>query len=276
MLTLADASKYFDKTPIRDTVSGSVLFYGQVDPYSDAQRDSATAYRRILSVAPGTSITASRLVNILGSIWIVGDSETDGWAVAHREKYVLHPAPTVLAVNRLTAHVAGTLATSMWGDMVWFKDGKEEASSSRSVPIYTLYAPLGSDVQEFDVIKVGTQGYLVSHPHTLASGVLSANCVHLEFPVTTATLATRTYDPVQGKYVATSPTSVNCQRIRWQSLYQFDSQMSARYQEGDCSLVLPVGTTVATKDTITLDGTLWNVVSVSITGGAVVAQGRLG
>lgn len=275
MLTLADASKFFDRTPIRDTVSGLVLFYGQIDPYADAQRDSATAYRRVLSVAPGTVIPTSKLISVLGSVWIVGDSETDGWGVAHREKYVLHPAPTTLSVNRLPAHVAGTTPSTVQGDMVWFKDGKEEASSSRSVPIYSLYVPLGSDVREFDIVKVGAQGYLVSHPHTLASGVMSANCVHLEFAVATATLATRVYDPVQGKYVTTTPTSVACQRIRWQSLYQFDSQMSARYQEGDCSLVLPVGTTVATKDTITLAGTLWNVVSVSTTGGAVVAQGRL-
>lgn len=274
MLTLADASRYFDKTPIRDTVSGSVLFYGQVDPYGDAIRDSGTAYRRILSVAPGTTIPSSRLVSILGSTWIVGDSETDGMQVAHREKYVLHPAPTLIALYRLTGHLSSTLAESCWGDMVWFKDGKEEASSSRVVPMYTLYLPATTSLQEFDVVHVGVRAYLVQNPHTLPSGAASATCVQLEHALATATLNTRVYDPVQGKYVSTAPTSVPCQRVRWQSLYVYDEQVATRYQEGDCSLVLPAGTTVATKDTITLAGATWSVLSVETISGAVVAHGR--
>jgi len=40
--------------------------------------------------------------------------------------------------------------------------------------------------------------------------------------------------------------------------------------------VLPAGTVLATKDTVTLDGALWNVLSVDALGGAVVAHGRLG
>ena len=276
MLTLSQVSVYFDKTPILDVVTGRTLFYGQMDLYDDAKRDSATAYRRVLSVAPTTTIPASRLVKILGSIWIVGDEETDGLATAHRTKYVLHPAPTQLLVNRLSAHVLGTTPTTVWGDMVWFKDGKEEAQSSRSVPMYSAYTPLPADIKEFDIIKVGTQGYLVGHPHTMASGVLSATCVHLEFAVAVATLATRVYDPVLGKYTSTAPSTVNCQRIRWQSLYLFDSQASTKYQEGDCSLVFPTGTTLATKDTVTLSGVLWNVLSVDTLGGAVVAHCRLG
>jgi len=275
MLTLAQASSYFDRTPIL-SVTGAHLFYGQVEPYQDSMRDSATAYRRVLSVAPGTVIPSSRLVKILGSIWVVGDSEVDGMSEAFREKYVLHPAPTQLLVNRLSAHVSGTTPAAAWGDMVWFKDGKEEAQSSRAVPVYSVYASLAADIREYDIIKVGAQGYLVGHPHTMASGVLSATCVHLEFAVASATLGTRTYDPVQGKYTATVTTSVPCQRIRWQSLYLFDSQASAKYQEGDCSLVLPAGTVLATKDTVTLDSVLWNVLSVDTLGGAVVAHGRLG
>ncbi len=84
MLTLADASGYFDRTPMADTVTGSTLFYGQVDPYGDAVRDSATAYRRILSVKPGTVMPASKTLKIFGRVWIIGDSEIDGQSVQHR------------------------------------------------------------------------------------------------------------------------------------------------------------------------------------------------
>lgn len=276
MLTLADASRYFDRTPILDPYTGATLFYAQIDPYQDAIRDSATAYRRIMSVAPGLRMPDSRLVKILGSVWIVGDSELDGLATAHREKFVLHPAPTLIGVRTLSGHVTGGALTVSWGDMVWLKDAKEESSSSRTNPMYTAYLPTSAALNEYNVITVGTTGYLVGPSHDQVSGVLSATCAKLEYAVADATLATRVYDPVLGKYTASVDTTVKCLRVRWQSLYLYGSQGDAKYQEGDCSLVFPSGTTIATKDRVTLDGQAWNILAVETLGGAVVAHGRRG
>lgn len=276
MLTLADASRYFDRTPVLDPYSGALLFHAQVDPYDDAKRDSATAYRRIMSVAPGISMPAGRLVKILGAIWIVGDSEVDGMSVAHREKYVLHPAPTLLGVRTLSGFVNAGAQTASWGDMVWLKDAKEESSSSRTNPMYTAYLPTSVALAEYDVVTAGAASYLVGPPHDQASGMLSATCAKLEFSPVSATLATRVYDPVQGTYTSSVNTTVKCLRARWQSLYLYGSQGDAKYQEGDCSLVFPAGTVLATKDKVTLDGQVWSVLAVESLGGAVVAHGRRG
>ncbi len=274
MLTLADASSYFDRTPILDAYTGATLFYGQVDPYQDAIRDSATAYRRILSVKPGTAIPTKRAVKVLGVPWLVGSSELDGHATAHREKYVLHPAPATLAVTSLPGYVAGAASVNNLGDMIWLKDTKEDASSSRAVPMLTAYLSSTAALAEYDVITVGTQSYLAFPPHLQASGVQAATCSRLEFAPADATLATRTYDPVQGKYTATVNTTVKCLRVRWQTLFIYGSQGDAKYQEGDCSLVLPAGTAAATKDTLTLAGQPWNILAVESLGGAVVAHAR--
>lgn len=276
MLTLADASRYFDRTPVLDPYTSALLFYAQVDPYDDAKRDSATAYRRILSVAPGVVMPASRLVKIFGAVWIVGDSEIDGMVVAHREKYVLHQAPTLLGVRNLSGFVTGGALTVSWGDMVWLKDAKEESSSSRTNPLYTAYLPTSVALAEYDVVTVGTTNYLVGPPHDQASGMLSATCAKLEYTPVNATLATRVYDPVQGTYTSSVNTTVKCLRVRWQSLYLYGSQGDAKYQEGDCSLVFPSGTVLATKDRVTLAGQVWSVLAVENLGGAVVAHGRRG
>ena len=276
MLTLADASNYFDRTPILDAYTGATLFYGQVDLYDDAKRDSATAYRRVLSVKPGTLIPATRALKIHGSVWIVGASEIDGLSVAHRQKYVLHPAPSKLGVVSLSGFVSAAAATEHWADMVWFKDGKEDAVSSRVVPMYTAYLAQSVSLPEYSVITQGAAAYLVETPHGQASGIQSATCVRLEYTPVSATLATRTYDPVQGKYTASNDTTVKCLRVRWQSLFLYGSQGDAKYQEGDCSLVFPTGTVMATKDKITLAGQVWSILAVENLGGAVVAHGRLG
>lgn len=276
MLTLADASSYFDRTPVLDATTGATLFYGQIDLYDDAKRDSATAYRRVLSVKPGTALPASRALRIHGSAWIVGASELDGLAVAHRQKYVLHPAPTKVGLVSLSGFVTAAAAPEYWADMVWFKDGKEDAVSSRVVPMYTAYLAQSVSLPEYSVIKQGAAAYLVETPHGQASGIQSATCAKLEFAPADATLATRTYDPVQGKYTASTDTTVKCLRVRWQSLFLYGSQGDAKYQEGDCSLVFPTGTTLATKDRVTLAGQVWSILAVETLGGAVVAHGRLG
>jgi len=276
VLTLAAASGYFDRTAACDVATGATLFVCQVDPYSDSMRDSNTAYRRIMSVKPGTVMPASKTLKIFGRVWIIGDSEIDGQSIQHREKYVLHPADYQFSYTTLSNYVSGTAGSTAWVSLEWLKDGKEEASSSRVVPLYTAYCSSVVPLSEFSIISVGSKGYILSTPHPQASGVQSATCLQLEHAVADATLATRVYDPVQGKYSTSVPTTVKCQRVRWQSLYLYGSQGDAKYQEGDCSLAFPTGTTLATKDTVTLAGKVWNVLAVETIGGAVVAHGRPG
>lgn len=274
MLTLAAASSYFDRTPALDVTSGATLFLCQVDPFAESTRDSNTAYRRTLSVKPGTDIPASRTIKIFGRVWIVGDSEIDGMAAEHREKYVMHPADYAFTYHDLSGYISGTAGVTAWGSLEWLKDGKEEASSSRVVPLYTAYCSAAVPLAEFGVIKVGSRGYLLSTPHLQASGMQTATTLQLEHAVADASIATRTYDPVQGQFTVSVFDTVKCQRVRWQSLYLYGSQGDAKYQEGDCSLVFPAGTVLATKDTVTLAGQVWNVLAVETIGGAVVAHGR--
>jgi hypothetical protein len=274
VLTLAQASSYFDRTPACDVLTGATLFLCQVDPFADSARDSATAYRRILSVKPGTAMPASRTLKIFGRVWVIGDSEIDGMSTMHREKYVLHPADYQFSYSTLSDYVSGVAGSTAWGSLEWFKDGKEDASSSRVVPMYSAYCSTSVPLSEFGVISVGSKGYLLSTPHLQASGMQTATCLQLEHSVVDATLSTRVYDPTQGKYTTSVTTTIKCQRVRWQSLYLYGSQGDAKYQEGDCSLVFPVGTTLATKDSVTLAGQVWNVLAVEIVGGAVVAHGR--
>ena len=274
MLTLADASVFFDRTPILDPDTGRFLFYGQVEPFDDSKRDSSTAYRRILSVKPGTVMPAGRVVRILGYAWIVGDSEIDGLGTAHREKFVLHPAKAKMNVSTLTQYLAAVVGSSTYLDASWLKDGKEEAVSSRVVPMFTIFMPTPALVDEYSVVWDAGTAYLTQDPHPVASGVRGVLSLRLAYAPVDATLGTRAYDPVAGEYTASVNSTVKCLRVRWQSLYLYGSQADGRYQEGDDSFVLPAGTVIATKDSLTLAGSTWQILAVENLGGAVVAHGR--
>lgn len=274
MMTLATASAYFDRTPVLDVDTSEVLFYGQVSPYEDSRRDTGTSYRRTLSVADSATIPASRLVKIHGTVWILGADEADGFVEVHRRKYVMQRADAKFAISRLADYVGGVISTSSWGTMEWTKDDRLNSESARAAPMYTAYFPSCADLRELDVIWYGANKYLVEDPHPTSSGLISARCTKLDFAPGNSTISTRTYDPVQGKYTASTPSTVTCLRIRWQSMYYYNSQVTVNYQDGDCVLVFPVGTAIATKDSVTLLGYTWNVMSVNTLEGAVVVHAR--
>lgn len=275
-MKLVDAASYFDLTEAIDPTTAKLLFKGQVDPFDDSRRDSSAAYRRVLSVRPGTVIPTSRSVRLLGQVWLVGGMEPDGLSELHREKYVIQRVAYQLKVSRLSGFLAGTVASTLWAAPNWVKDAKQLEVSSDTAQLFDVTLPDGSDVRVHDVLWSATEAYLVLAPHTQASGLMVANCLKLDqiAPVV-ASLVTRTYNPVTGAYSNSASSNINALRVRWQSLYAYGSQMSERYQEGDLAIVLPTGTAVGTGALITLAGVVYQTLAVLDISGAVVLHARV-
>lgn len=275
-MKLSDVATFFDLIPVTHPVSGVLLFQGQVDPYDDSKRDSATAYRRILSVRPGTAMPTPPVVRLLGQNWLVGSMEPDGWAELHREKYVIQQAPLEASVSRLSGFLSSTVASTVHCNPYWVKDAKQLEVSAETPPLYEVALAKGSDVRLHDVIWATGQAYLVLSPRLMASGVLLALTLKLDqtAPIA-ASLTSRDYDPVSGDYTNQVVANVNALKVRWQSLYQYGSQMSERYQEGDVTLVLPSGTAATTQTSVTMSSVTYQILSVLDISGAVVLHARV-
>jgi hypothetical protein len=273
MMTLAEAASYFDRTPVLHPDNDTVLFYGQVEPYDDSRRDAGAAYRRILSVAPGTAVPA--VVKVLGKVWIVGKNESDALDEVLRDKYVLQPALTKASVSRADDFLAGVVTSSVWLSTEWLKDGKELEVSSNVVTMYTVIAPQGADLREHDIIWYSGAALMMQKPRHHPSGYIEAEAVALDQTLPdTATLSQRTFSPASGAYTTATTGTAPCMRVRWQSLYLYEDQSSTRYQEGDATLVLPAGTTLSTNDLVTLSGKDWKVLAVQQLAGCVCAHAR--
>lgn len=274
MMKLAAAAAFFDRTPVTGADTPNLLFYGQLDPFDDSRRDAGSAYRRILSVKPGTAMPANASVKILGQVWLVGAREADGLAVTHREKYVLQRADRKLSIYRLPGYLAGTPAAAAWANVDWLKDVKEIESDSRTPPQCTVTLPLGTDVRERDVVADAAGALLVLQVHNSAAGFTTAIALQLDAgSLATASIAPRTYAPGTGFVDGTAYTTPAL-RVRWQSLFEYQSQADERFQEGDCSLALPANLTVTGRDRITFAGVVWSIVSSSLLAGALVAHVR--
>lgn len=274
-MKLADASSYFDRTPALDTVTSAQLFLGQIGNYDDSKRDASAAYRRVLSVRPGTVMPASMVVSMLNRVWMIGSMEPDGLEELYREKYVLQQASGQLKVSRLSAFLSGTVAGTYWASANWVKDAKQLEVSSETPQIFDITMPVAADVRVHDIVWSTGVAYLVLSPRQVASGYVQVNSLKLDqtTPVV-ATMTTRTYVPSTGSYTSAAPTNVNALLVRWQSLFEYGSQTSERYQEGDVAIVLPSGTVVSTSTKITVSSITYQVMSVLDIDGAVVLHAR--
>lgn len=274
MLTLAEASGYFDLTPILDPDNATELFFGQIGVYDDSKRDAGAAYRRILSVAADTTIPAARAIRALGQVYLVGAQELDGLETVHRAKYVLQAASLKASVYTLSGFVAGTAGTSAWAEAQWVKDGKETGESSNAAREHTIYLASGTALPDKAVITQGTRNFIVTSARQMASGFLAVEAVELDYPKSSAALTSQSYDPRTGVFTAGAVVTAGCQRVRWQNLFEQRSESAAAYRDGDDTLVLPSSTAVTTSTRITLAGKPWQVVSVDTLGGAVTVHAR--
>ena len=271
-MKLVDASSYFDRTPILDPVTGAKLFLGQLDNYDDSKRDASAAYRRVLSVRPGTAVPP--VIKAFGSFWLVGTSEIDGLWEEHRAKYVLQRATSGVYVGGLSEYLASATPTPVWASEFWEKDMKQLAASSTSPQKYQIYLPQGTSAPTRGVVWRAGVAYLILSVHSPASDFVLAECEKLEFGVATATLTARSYNPVTGTYSSSAPATAACQRIRWEALFDYTTQADAKFQEGDCTLALPSGTVITTAHTLTLSGLAWTPLSVDEANGVVLVHGR--
>ena len=167
MLTLAQASSFFDRTPVFDPTGVTRLFYGQVGLFDDSKRDAGSAYRRVLSLAPGTALPNPPTAKILGQVWNIGRKETDGLEEMHRDKYVLQACTGEYTLTSLTEYTSGvnTPATiQRWAGVEWVKDAKEIGSSSDSAQVYTIFLPEGTPITEMQLVVApgGAEVYIVT------------------------------------------------------------------------------------------------------------------
>jgi hypothetical protein len=272
MMTLAQASLYFDRTPVYDSYTGAYLFSAQLDVYDDTKRDAHTAYRRVLSVKPGTTIPAGRVVDALGRHWIVGNSEPDGLADIHREKYVLAQSNSRLKVSTLGEYLTGVSHADVWSAVHWSKDAKQTETSSDQPQMHDVVLP--AEVNPRNVLWSATEAFLTLSPRPMPSGLHTAFCLKLDTQVETATVQSRVYDPVAGSYAASAGVTYPMLKVRWQSLFEYGSQADERYQEGDVSVVLPQSATINTSSLITVGGVTYSVLSVDTLVDSQVAHCR--
>ena len=171
-MKLRRVSRFFDRTAAYDPDTGAYLFRCQINNYDGSHRDAHAAYRRILSVAPGTALPASGTLRIFGENWLVAASMPmyDGLREIHRQRHVMQMSTGKVEMFSLPAYLAGEQPDKAWADVQWVVGTKEKDYSSDSPQIYDVYFPINHRLPPHRVLRHGGNVYLGQFQYDSAAG----------------------------------------------------------------------------------------------------------
>jgi hypothetical protein len=238
-MKFAAAASRFDRSVFTDAANPATSFKGQFDLFGDVLRDSITSDRRVLSVAPDVTLPASRVVNHLGTVWMVGDEREDFFnGEVIRKKYVLQQARESTALLSFDQAIAAAAGTPVWASRVWVKPIREPDQSSLELGLYEIYLPHGTVVPDNTLIRVDGRWHLTRVTHPTEGGFVCAQADELLNPVVAnAVITTQVYNKLTD---TRTPTNVNAQvvSLRWQSYFSLPLSASKTFERGDDILIV--------------------------------------
>ena len=274
-MKLSAVANYFDKQSFKDAYTGAHALYGQLDLYDDVRREGLTAVRRIVSVKPGTAMPVRRALTLGGDVWMMSATPASDYFLTDpiRAKYIAHRADGLGEIKTILQELSNITGTPAYAATVWLKGNKEVDESSDVTVSANVYLAVSEAAAERSLVKLGTAWYFVRYTYLTTTGFLAAVADKLDAPnFETVSYAKRVYNPVTDAYAST-PVSLKVLRLRWQSKFEYLSEASAKYAEGDDVVMVRVADVAAptTGDLITLsdgvrrvediqaEGSLWHL-----------------
>ncbi len=278
-MKLTDAAKFFHTTPFNDGYTSGFRFKGKLLAFDDATRDSLTADRRMLEVAPTVTIPARRVVKSGSHVWIVGDLAVDytNGGEELRNKYVLHKATELAQVRTFEEALLNTGTKNIWGARLWTKTDKETDESSGMYGRYSIFFSSYEDIRDpsyltgasFDgrennvLVKIDGKWNLARTSIITAGGFREVIADEMPDPVVTTATYTQYVTNVVTEVKTATPSTKPIIVLRWQSNFTYFSMYSDKYENGDVqAIVLKTGLTPTTGDSVAVQGRVYKIVSI--------------
>jgi hypothetical protein len=245
-MRLSDVANSFNKTVCNDAYTGEFLFNGQLDLYDGNKRDSETAERRVLSVAPGTVPPLRGVIAAAGTRFIVGHPYADDFKGSTiRTGYVLHEAKELATVRSLLEVVMGMPGFSAYAGRVWVKNETNQGFDSDLTSKNHIHFSTAEPIVPDQIISLEGKLNIVRTLVYGPAGTIVTLCDQLQS--TGAEIAngvTDTYDPVS-EARGTFGSNIPVFRTRWQSLFAYRSNLAPKFGPGDIQLAIAKATMTA-------------------------------
>lgn len=252
-MKLSDVVQYFNNTEYFDGYDGTSLGFGQLDVYDDSKRDGITAQRRVFEVNVGSPMPARGVIEFANSHWLVGVKEIDLFrGEVHREKYVCHQAEDLSTYRSIKEVLEGAEGVKAYAARVWVKTTAQVEISSEKFNQMQIFMTRAENVVPASIVSIANKHYIVSEVYPATAGHLVAMSEEMDAEAIEVGSITQTkFNPRTDEYEETD-TPVNLTRLRWQSLFEYMSLGTAKFERGDIQAAmlepLAVGTVLTLAD----------------------------
>lgn len=264
-MKFSSVSKVFDTIETFDAYSGRYLFKSQPGSFETSNPEGSVARRRVLSVAPGLTMPARRVIRLLNELWIVGAGSSDGMFGRNvRDSYWMRKATdfaTVRTPGQAALNAGGFTAYCM---REYLKDTVDASTTADYYAQYETHFAISELVTSGGYIVTPTKLFRVRAARDDVAGFLMASTddVGLEALVT-ATFTTSSYTPSTDTNTTIS-TAVPALLINRARLFRLETQSDARYLAGDHTLLVAKSSiTPEPGQEITVDSRKWRIEQVT-------------
>lgn len=274
-MKLSKVARFFDRVEVLDPDTLSPIFKCQIENFDGSRRDAYAAYRRMMSTGVESVIPASGAIRLWDQNWIVSYPHNDGWEEIHRVSYTLHQASGKAQVMSISQYLSREAGTEEWADSQWLVARKEEAYSSLSPQEYAIIMRAGAQAEQYSIVTLNGFTYLAKYTYLADSGFFLCVCFRQKYnePLN-AVFEDRKFNPAAGGYTNDGTRTVPVMLVRWQEFFQYEEQITSRYEHGDMTMLVRKSDPVGNGTAFHMAGRRWTVVNSQTEGGVVAVHVR--
>ena len=263
-MRLKNAAKFFDDTPVYDGYTGALLFNCQFSSFNDANAVGSTSTRRILSIAPGLTIPARRVIKVFDDRWIVGDGNPDSWnADVIRQSFNMKKATAYLEVLTPGQACLGTAGTFAYAQAQYFKDDTDTLRDSNYDTFWNVFLAPSEPTGKGTILKDGSRLLRSRGSYIPVEDLRILQCDELDVGPTTAVFDSGAYVPLTDSFSAGTVTAP----VLWMDYlkaYRLQISSSPKEEPGDtAALVAQASLTPEVGKRLLLGGVRWVILALS-------------
>lgn len=264
MPEMHDIACHFDTDPFYDAYTAAFAFFGQATTFNEASRDGSVVKRRVLSVKPGANIPARRVISVYGEIWLVGDSNTDGFdSTPIRQVHWLKKSNAGVFIRTPGQLLSGAVVAQAYANMDYLKDTVNGVTDAEYDVFWEVYVTPTENSDKGMYITWGSRLLRVRSAHLDLSGLVAIQADEVDVPnvVTVVTDVGGTYNPVTETTTGGGPTNYPAILIDAYKLYRYQTEADPKVLSGDMYLVVQTSTPSEVGRVFTFNGSKWQVIA---------------
>ena len=260
-MRLHSTATKFDNTVAKDAYSDAT-FPCQFEILSYSKIDGVAVKKRQISTGPDVVIPKRKVVVIGGQTYLLGHGAPDYWkGSVIRVNYVVQGSDALAHITTIANALSGYQPIKAYAALVFAKYLPDTEDSSKYPPQYEIFLSGYEEAPADSLIKLNDTWYLVKQSYISNSGLRVALANALDTPnLETASLTTRTYNPVDDTYSAAA-TNIPVLRVKWSEHFRYLSKGTETYERGDLTVMVLKDHSPASPDTLTLSDGVWRVLS---------------